>query len=93
MMKILTAGLCVVLLATLMSSGALHAASSCESLASMTLPNTTITLARDVQAGAFVPPALAGATAPQAAGQAFRELPAFCRVAATLAPSKRGENR
>ena len=86
-MKIFTAGLYAVLLATLMSSRALDAASSCESLASMTLPNMTITLARDVQAGAFAPPALAGATAPQAAGQEFRELPAFCRVAATLKPS------
>jgi feruloyl esterase len=86
-MKIFTAGLYAVLLATLMSSRALDATSSCESLASMTLPNMTITLARDVQAGAFAPPAFAGATAPQAAGQEFCELPAFCRVAATLKPS------
>src|SRR6266851_1990378 len=89
-MKILTAGLYAVLLATLVSSRALDAASSCESLRSMTLPNTTITLARDVQAGAFAPPALAGATAPQA-GQEFRELLAFCRVAATLKPSDDSE--
>jgi feruloyl esterase len=82
-MKILTAGLCAVLL----SSRALEAASSCDSLSSMTLPDATITLARDVEAGAFAPPALAGATVPQAAGQAFRGLPAFCRVAATLKPS------
>src|SRR6266852_4639287 len=86
-MKILAAGLCAVLLATLMNSRALDATSSCESLASVALPNTTITLARDVEAGGFAPPAVAGATASQASGQAFRELPAFCRVAATLNPS------
>jgi feruloyl esterase len=82
-MKILTAGLCAVLL----SRCALDAASSCDSLSSMTLPNATITLARDVEAGAFAPPVLPSAAVPQAAGQAFRGLPAFCRVAATLKPS------
>jgi hypothetical protein len=32
------------------------AAQSCETLASLTLPNTTVTLAQTVGAGAFTPP-------------------------------------
>ena len=83
-MKILTGGLCALLLATAIGSRALDAAASCESLTSMALPNTTMTLARVVEAGAFMPPA--PATGP-AAGGAFRDLPAFCRIAATLKPS------
>jgi len=71
-------------------SGELTAAGarSCESLASLTLPNATITHAQAIDAGAFTPPAPANA-APNAAvaAQAFRNLPAFCRVAATLKPS------
>ncbi|MQA29283.1 MAG: tannase/feruloyl esterase family alpha/beta hydrolase [Luteitalea sp.] len=64
------------------------AAASCKGLASLTLPNATITLARRVDAGAFTPSAPAGSAAPPAAAaQAFRVLPAFCRVAATLRPS------
>ena len=63
-------------------------ARSCESLASLTLPNTTITRAQAVDAGAFTPPAPANGTpVTAAAAQAFRNLPAFCRVAATLKPS------
>ena len=57
-------------------------AATCESLASLTLPNTTITLAQSVAAGAFAVPG-AGA----AGGTAMSDLPAFCRVAATLKPS------
>jgi feruloyl esterase len=60
-------------------------AAPCESLASLKLPNTMITSANTVAAGAFTPPAPPGAasTAPQ-----FSALPAFCRVAATLTPSR-----
>jgi feruloyl esterase len=63
-------------------------AQSCDSLASLKLPHATITLARTVDAGAFKPPAPTDGTAPPANGaRAFASLPAFCRVAATLAPS------
>ncbi len=55
-------------------------AATCESLASLTLPNTTITKAETVAAGAFVPPT-------RGRGNPFAALPAFCRVAATLTPS------
>ena len=60
------------------------AAASCESLTSLTLPHATITMARPVAAGEFTLPA---APRPLPAGANFKSLPAFCRVAATLAPS------
>ncbi len=56
----------------------LYAATACGSLATLPLPQTTITSAESLAAGDFTPP---GATA------ALHNLPAFCRVAATLAPS------
>jgi feruloyl esterase len=60
------------------------AATSCESLASLTLPNTAITLAQAVPAGGFTQP---GARGGGRGGDAASTLPAFCRVAATLTPS------
>lgn len=79
-MKLLAGGSCAVVLGLLIHSQTLNAA-SCESLRSLTLPNTTITVVQTVSAGAFTQPTDAAAI------QAFRELPAFCRVAATLTPS------
>src|SRR5688572_24468372 len=61
----------------------LAAAQSCESLASLMLPNATITTAESVAAGAFTQPAGGG----RGAAPTFSDLPAFCRVAATLKPS------
>ena len=63
------------------------AAQSCESLASLTLPNTKITLAQTVDAGAFRPPTTDGAAPPAAAARAFANLTAFCRVTATVKPT------
>ena len=60
---------------------AAQAAASCESLASLALPNAAITSVQTVAAGAFTPPG--GRGAPPAAAS----VPAFCRVAATLKPS------
>ena len=57
-------------------------AASCESLASLALPGTTIAMAQLVAAGAFTPP---GGRAGRASAPS--DLPAFCRVAATLKPS------
>jgi feruloyl esterase len=57
---------------------------NCESLQAQSLPNTTITLAQSVAAGAF------SSTTPGRGGAQpvdFKQLPAFCRVAATLRPS------
>ena len=59
------------------------AAQSCESLTSLMLPNTTITSAQSVAAGAFTPPGGAG----RGAAPTFSDLPAFCQIAATLKPS------
>jgi feruloyl esterase len=62
-------------------------AASCESLASLKLPDATITQAQPVAAGAFTP---AGGGGRGGAAQ-FSDLPAFCRVAATLKPSSDSE--
>src|SRR5689334_12274192 len=81
-MKTITGGSCAVLALILMMDGhALGAPASCESLSSLALPNTSITLAQRVPAGGF---SLLG-TGP--AVQQFTQSPAFCRVAATLTPS------
>jgi feruloyl esterase len=53
------------------------AAVTCESLSSLKLPETTITAAQSIPAGTY--------TAPN--GQVFPNMPAFCRVAATLTPT------
>jgi feruloyl esterase len=60
------------------------AAGSCEGLTSLSLPDTTITSAQLIAAGEFALPA--GERATGATGR-FKDLPAFCRVAATLKPS------
>jgi feruloyl esterase len=56
----------------------------CENVKALVLPNTTITLAQSVGAGGFTPPGGRGA-------EAFKNLPAFCRVAATLTPATDSE--
>ena len=72
------------LLVVLFIASESHAA-TCENLQALSLPSTTITLAQSVAAGAFSSPAAArGGVQPTAA---FKQLPAFCRVAATLRPS------
>src|SRR5262252_7113747 len=60
-------------------------AATCESLSSLSLPNTTITLAQTVAAGSFTAPARGGQAPGR--GQSFSDLPEFCRVQATLKPS------
>ena len=80
-MKMLVAGMLAALGAAAMQGRAVEAAASCESLATLALPNATITSAQPVDAGAFRPPNQTGTP------RGFAALPAFCRVAATLAPS------
>src|SRR5438128_8320699 len=75
-MKMVTGGSCALLLALTTHGHVLKAASSCESLSSLALPNTSITLAKTVAAGAFTLPET-GPAVPQ-----FSQLPTFCRVAA-----------
>ena len=52
-------------------------AASCESLAGLQLPNTSINLAQAVPAGTFTPQG----------GQPIPNLPAFCRVSGVIKPS------
>jgi len=68
-------------LAALLLTPNVSAAASCEDLSKTALPNTTVTLAQPVAAGAFTAQGGRGGANP------FADLPAFCRVAATLKPS------
>ncbi len=65
-------------LAAPLGIGAASAAdATCASLAGLALPHTTITAAQSIPAGTY--------TAPD--GEVFANLPAFCRIAATLTPT------
>ena len=59
-------------------------AATCESLASLKLPSTTITTAQTVAAGAFTPP---GPALTPVALATYKALPAFCRVQGVIQPS------
>lgn len=72
----------IALAMTLQSSTAL-AAVPCADLMKLSLPETTITTAEEVTAGTFSPPP--GTFGPPGAGP-LSNLPAFCRVALTVAP-------
>lgn len=75
-----------VLLASVVFGAAPARAASCESLASLSLPDATITKAELVAAGAFTPPV--GPAPPIGADPVtYADLPAFCRVTATLKPT------
>jgi feruloyl esterase len=80
----------VTLLASVLVTGAAApaAAASCKAMASLSLPNTTITLVDSVAAGAFKPEKAFG-EAPMTAN--YGRLPAFCRVAATIRPTSDSE--
>src|SRR5207247_10069962 len=56
------------------------AGTPCEQLASIALPNAKVDSAQVIAAGSFVAPS-------GQATQAFKTLPAFCRVKATLTPT------
>ncbi len=58
-------------------------AATCEGLAELKLPNTTITAAQPVATGAFKP--TTGSAAP------YKDLPAFCRVAGVIKPTSDSE--
>src|SRR5260370_39874847 len=92
-MRILRGGLFAVLLAASIGRRTLDAAAPCESLTSMTLPNTTITLARFVEAGAFTPPAPAGAPGSPPTVQAPPDPPAVCRHPAPPDPASDSHNQ
>src|SRR5260370_1055485 len=58
-------------------------AATCDSLMSLKLPDTTITMAQSVGAGEFIDAAAKG----KGKGGGFANLPAFCRVAMTIKPT------
>ena len=60
-------------------------AATCDSLRSLALPDTTITLTQSVAPGEFVPPG--SPSGPPSSAGLFKKLPAFCRLAATLQPT------
>jgi feruloyl esterase len=64
-------------------------ANSCDSLTGLTLPDTTITQAQTVRAGALALPRTPGQGLFAALTEvAPKDLPAFCRVAITMKPSR-----
>ncbi len=69
---------CSALLASIAFMTASAAADSCSDLASLMLPDTTITTAQSITGGSFTPPGYP---------TAITNLPAFCRVAAFTAPT------
>src|ERR1700687_2355658 len=58
-------------------------AASCDNLSSLALSDTTITVAQSVAPGGFTLPSAVA----QVPDLRFKNLPAFCRVAATLKPT------
>ena len=70
--------LCSALLTSIAFMAAPAAADSCSDLASLALPNTTITTAQSIASGRFIPPG---------SSTAIINLPAFCRVAAFVTPT------
>ncbi len=64
-------------------------AATCNSLASLTVKNGTVTLAQTVAAGAFTPPA--GRAGAPGGANVFAKLGEFCRVAVTLKPAPRSD--
>jgi feruloyl esterase len=62
-------------------------AATCESLSGLKLQDTTITTAESIAAGAFTQPDAGGKGKGGKGGNPFADLPAFCRVAATIKPS------
>jgi feruloyl esterase len=72
-------------LAAFMAAAAAPAfCAKCDSLAGLKLKDAAVTLSMTVDPGAFTVP---GATGRGAGANAFKSLPAFCRIVATLKPS------
>jgi feruloyl esterase len=63
------------------------AAATCDSLASLAIPHTTIDSVETVAAGAFAPPAAPAGFGGGGAPPDYSDLPAFCRVTATSIPT------
>ena len=83
-MKITRAALLALVLAIAVLPTVNAAGASCENLVKFMAANTTVTLSEQVPAGGFRTP---GAAAGAQNAARFSELPAFCRVAATVKPT------
>jgi feruloyl esterase len=79
----------IAFLPALLLAAAPAVAASCEDLASLSLPDTTIMLAQSVPAGEL---SLPGGRGPGGV-TSYKDLPAFCRVAATLRPTSDSDIR
>jgi feruloyl esterase len=77
-----------VLFVTFMIPAVSAVAAPCETLSTLKLPDTTITLAESVAAGAF---SGGGGGRGGRGGNPYANLPAFCRVAATVRPTSDSE--
>jgi pimeloyl-ACP methyl ester carboxylesterase len=66
---------------TVHALSAVAAPAACQTLATLSLPDATITAAQDISGGEFTPPAAGGPS-----GGKQTNLPAFCRVALTVSP-------
>jgi feruloyl esterase len=88
MLRIGNAVSVIVLSTILLGFPAAAAANSCEGLTALNLPDTIVTLAQSVAAGAFHLPGAVGSNPPAALPEvALGDLPAFCRVALSIKPS------
>jgi feruloyl esterase len=83
----LAGAVCALFVAAWLDPRPIAAPAPCEGLASLAIPNGTITLAQPVSAGAFSPAPSGGAAGADDAQQSLKVPVAFCRVAATLTPS------
>jgi feruloyl esterase len=77
--------LTVLLISGVFSQATAAAQRSCESLAQLALPDTRITLAQSVPAGAFSPPPVPNPMPGMTAS--YKDVPAFCRVVAEVSPT------
>ena len=84
-MNLRATSLAAALAALMISTARPASAATCESLATAKLTNGTVTMAQPVAAGTFTQPGGRGGA------NAFADLPAFCRVAATLTPTKESD--
>src|SRR5262249_15320543 len=69
----------IVLLGIFLTCSERTLAQNCEKLSELKLPNTTITTAQTIAAGAFSPPAGPAAL--------YKDVPAFCRIAGVIKPT------
>jgi feruloyl esterase len=79
------------LLAAVALFGAAAFAQPCDGLKSMELPQTIVTFAQAYAAGTFEPATNGAAAQAKQAPASYKDLPAFCRVVATIKPSADSE--